>query len=58
MRDREHPVPSRGCFSPHQGMNAWNRDSYSPQPTSGTIVGVPEIQTPSRAEHGPNVPAL
>ncbi len=36
-------------------VEEWNRgnDSNPPAPTSGTIAGAPNTQTPSLAEHGP-----
>ncbi len=36
-----------------QVVKPWNGENISPRPPSGTIDGVPNIQTPSRAEHGP-----
>ncbi len=47
------PLAPWGYSRPLQEMHPWNRGRHSPQPTFGTIDGGPNIQTPSRAEHGP-----
>jgi hypothetical protein len=36
-----------------RGSRRMNRGEHSPRPTAGTINGATQIQTPSRAEHGP-----